>query len=622
MGFYDIDGDPANGCEYACTATGAEVCDNRDNDCDGMVDEDDPGGGGPCGSTLGLCRAGALHCRAGSLRCEGGVEPAAELCDGMDNDCNGRTDDGDLRADPRVGVGCGTAVGDCRPGSNTCVDGSVRCTGAVPGTLEVCDGRDNDCNGMVDDGIAPAGPCGRAVGACRPGSLTCAAGRLVCTGGVGPVMEVCNGVDDDCDTVVDNGVDLLRDPTNCGRCGVNCGALFPHAVGVCNAGRCEIGACEPGYFDDPATSARDCNYRCEYRGAVEVCNGEDDNCNGVVDEGVTPPAGFCRTLGPCAGTMPRCDGRLGLRCAYPSTVEVDPTTGQPVGVETRCDGVDNNCNGGIDESFSNLSQPCASAGVGACATSGRVVCNAAGTGTVCNAGPPGVPSAELCDGADNDCDGVVDETALAPGPAAATFVRTPWVALRGTGAATVWIMQYEASRPGATATAPGAVSNRACAVAGVLPWTNLTASQAATACNAAGARLCTEDEWTSACRSQTGACTWSYGSACSTYSASTCNGADFDADPTVPGLQSAVLPTGRLAACFAPFAGGAQLFDLSGNVKEFTTARGAGANPLRGGAHSNIAYGTACAFDWTVVDDAFAFSNAGFRCCYTGATPP
>jgi hypothetical protein len=614
-GFYDLDGVPDNGCEYECTPSGAETCNGRDDDCDGMVDEGDPGGGTACGMTRGACRAGVNHCRMGTVVCEGAVGPSPELCNGVDDDCNGMVDDGTLSADTRIGVPCGSGVGDCRPGQQRCVSGAPACVGAVGPTTEVCDGRDNNCDGMIDNGVAPGGACGSSVGACRPGTLTCVGGTMVCTGATRGSVETCNGIDDDCDGTVDNGFDLQRDANNCGRCGNACAAL-PNAVTACQAGMCVMLACAPGFFDLNRNPADGCEYACSFSSSTEICNGLDDNCNGMIDEGVTPPAGFCRTAGLCAGATARCSGSRGFTCTYPAGVELDPMTGQPVAVETRCDGLDNNCNGAIDESFPTLNQPCTNGGVGSCGASGRMVCNAGGTGTTCNAPPVGSPSPEVCDGIDNDCDGSIDETRVAPGTNP-SFVTTSWVQVQ-TG---LWVMQYEASRPDATTSTQGVLGNRACSKPGVLPWTNLTASQAAAACAAAGARLCTETEWQTACRSSTGACTWSYASACTTYSSSTCNGVDNDIDPGTPGTQNGLVATGAEVACYASFTGG-RVFDMSGNVKEFTAPRAAGVNPLRGGSYNNLATGTTCTFDWTVVDDNFRFVNAGFRCCFTGTTPP
>lgn len=93
-----------------------ERCDGIDNDGDDAVDESWPELGQPCGETRGECAPGAYVCAADGLGvvCTGGVGPLAELCDGKDNDCDGTIDNG---------------------------------------PAETCDGRDNDCNGLVDEGV-------------------------------------------------------------------------------------------------------------------------------------------------------------------------------------------------------------------------------------------------------------------------------------------------------------------------------------------------------------------------------------------------------------------------------------------------------------------------------------
>ncbi len=617
-GFYDIDGDPANGCEYECTPSGAEVCDGADNDCNGAVDDGDPGGGAACGSSMGVCRPGVNHCRMGRVVCEGGVTPTPEMCDGMDNDCNGTTDDGTLADDLRIGASCGLGLGDCRQGSNRCMAGAVVCTGAVGPTPELCDGRDNNCDGMIDNGVPAGGTCGSMVGECTPGTLNCIGGSMRCTGGRAGTTEVCDGLDNDCDGTRDNGFDLQRDINNCGSCGNSC-AGRPHAITNCTLGACVQIACETGFFDLDRNPVNGCEYACSFSGPTEICNGVDDNCNGMIDEGVVPPASFCRSAGECAGATATCAGSRGFVCSYGATVELDAMTGQPVAVETRCNGRDDNCNGAIDESFVNLGRSCSNGGVGACGAPGVFACNMAGTTTVCNAPPVGSAGPERCNGLDDDCDGSVDEPRGAPGTNP-SFVNTAWVLV----APSTWMMQYEASRPDATAATQGIISTRACSTSGVLPWTNLNVTQATNACTAAGGRLCVEAEWQAACRSTAGTCTWSYAGGvptCNTYSTSTCNGVDFDIDGATPGIQNGLLPTGNRGSCTALTSGGT-VFDMSGNAREFSAPRAANVNPLRGGSYNNIAFGTTCTFNWSVVDNTFAFVNTGFRCCATGAVSP
>src|SRR5262249_49986496 len=151
------------------------------------------------------CREGTQQCtmdstRAGSAlgACEGSVIPQPDVCDGMDNNCDGHVDERCTCLLGRTRV-CYTGppstehVGACHPGTQRCVPGSMegshgssRCMGQVVPGAEVCDNVDNDCNGSIDDGCnCPLGtsrPCYDApaetlnVGACHGGTQMCVAG--------------------------------------------------------------------------------------------------------------------------------------------------------------------------------------------------------------------------------------------------------------------------------------------------------------------------------------------------------------------------------------------------------------------------------------------------------------
>lgn len=247
--------DASGMCVGGCTPS-PETCNAIDDDCDGAIDEqEDP--------ALPLCADGSI-CVMG--QCGGG------------------------------NVVC-MADADCPP-NQVCLNGV--CSGGATCTPEICNGIDDDCNGAIDDATPGAtlcpmggqcimGQCGGVV-QCGPNS-PCPAGQVcnpngVCSpGGCLPKPETCNAIDDDCDGVVDDatpGTTLCPNGGLCvmGQCGgvVQCGPNSPCPVGqVCSAtGVCMPGACQP---------------------VPETCNGKDDDCDGIVDDasaGATLcPNGFC-----------------------------------------------------------------------------------------------------------------------------------------------------------------------------------------------------------------------------------------------------------------------------------------------------------------------------------------
>ena len=601
-------------CVGAIGATD-EVCNGLDDDCDGTVDDGNPGGGGACGETEGACEAGTLTCTGGVLLCGGGVLPRGEICNGLDDDCDGMVDENN----PGGGASCGSDVGRCRPGTQQCVMGALVCQGALEGTSESCNALDDDCDGSIDEGNPGGGAaCGETTGECAAGALACRSGSLVCEGATLPAAETCNTRDDDCDTRVDEAFDLQRDPRNCGVCGRTCSAA--NATSTCTMGTCRVASCASGFVDLDGMPGNGCEYACSFRGA-EGCNGVDDDCDGRTDEGLTVPTSFCESRGVCAGTTPTCGGAAGWTCTYPAGFQ---------DAETRCDGLDNDCDGDVDESQPLVGTSC-SAGIGACRGVGAYVCDAARTGVTCNAVPAASPASEACNAQDDDCDGRVDEVgADDPGTAwrdAITIDAFSTVQVNRAGGGTMRVMQYEASRPDATASSAGGVGTLACSRANVMPWTNVTWAEANAACcamNAGGTcpgagvvgwRLCGANDWESACEGPTGTCDWSYASNCTTSQPLVCNGKERDSSPA-PGDQDAIAATGAFPMCGTQWAGG-RIFDLSGNVKEWTsTAVSAGVYQQRGGAYTTLEEGRACDFDFTVASGDFAHPNTGFRCCF------
>ena len=598
------------GGSYVCTGGNSatmETCDGRDNDCDGSSDEGDPGGGGACGIDTGSCSFGTLACSAGSLQCVGGSGPSTETCNGADDDCDGSTDEGN----PGGGALCGNGTGECVQGTRTCTGGTLQCVGGVgPGT-ETCDALDNDCDGSTDEGNPDGGAaCGNGTGECMQGMQVCTGGALECSGGTGPSLETCDTADNDCDGSTDEDFDTANDINNCGGCGIVCS--YMNANAVCSGGTCMMTTCDSGFYDINGSDADGCEYACSFNGA-EACNGVDDDCDMATDEGLTPPSNFCNPNGVCAGTSATCGAGAGWVCNYPATYED--------GGETRCDGLDNDCNGLADDPFPLLGTSCGN-GTGACRVSGTFVCNAMQTGTECNAGMPLDPDPEDCDDVDNDCDGIIDEN-IDP-----SNIATVTMTLAG-GGGTFDMFAYEASRPDAAPADGGTVNSVACSRSNVEPWTNVTWGEALAACCAmnpsgtcngdlTGWRLCDAEDWEVGCQGSSGTCNWAYPTACNSSNTTRCNGKEYDSDSGTGGDQDSIFPTGSptFPMCYANHGGSNRIYDLSGNVKEWTyTEAATDIHEIRGGSYNNVEPGRTCTFDFTTGDLNFAFPNTGFRCC-------
>ncbi len=597
----DIDAPPDAGC----VPTGSEICDGVDNDCNGLADDGVlPQVDDPCPNQMGACQGGTKICTAGQIKCTKNASP--ETCDFIDNNCNGVVDEGD----PSGGGKCGTEQGECIAGTlhcqsaaacnpattcdatvpgNTCC---VKCTGFVDHRLdaEVCNAKDDNCNGQFDENIT-LGACtwngATNNGECNIGTLSCVGGNPQCMGAIFPKFEICNGLDDNCNSAVDEIFDKATDPTNCGSCGNVCPVRSKTCVGGANAsmactsdtdcptstcavnsqpccgagcapskpsqtsGTCNF-ECNVGFIDLNGSVADGCEYKCSPTG-TEECDGIDNNCNGMIDEGLTAPVGLCLTNGVCAGTTATCMNAMGWKCNYPSTAEFP---------EVSCDNLNNDCDGNIDESHPQKFQTCydnepasppdqgvcRDQGVFQCnsaAPTGPLVCqggengtnctnatddngdgrvndgcpqvgNAAETGTQCtnaidddsdgviNDGCPAstlpntLPTTETCNAKDDDCDGKFDEAT------GGVLAGQDWVSL-GNGKQ---MMKYEASKPDATATDPGVTTTitnggvtttQVCSKQGVQPWTNISYPAAQAACAAIGASLCTESQWHQAC---------------------------------------------------------------------------------------------------------------------------
>ena len=252
-----------------------ETCNCIDDNCNGQVDEGLPPNacGGPCGCAV-----------------------PAELCDGLDNNCDGVIDNGNWPSGP-VGATCNNGlIGECnRAGHRVCnAAGTDTTCNAPPATpqQEVCNGLDDNCDGQIDNpppggnlpGVGEA--CGNGLGACQAGTIICQNGKLVCNVTSMPQPETCDGIDNDCDGIVDDG--------NFPETGQAC--LCP---GLTQPEVDSGGTCKAGHLQCMGKLGFVC-VGCVLPTAGEVCNGKDNDCNGVIDKGGTCPNGYNCKDGACA----------------------------------------------------------------------------------------------------------------------------------------------------------------------------------------------------------------------------------------------------------------------------------------------------------------------------------
>jgi len=284
--------------------------------------------------------------------------------------------------------------GSC-PGTRTCAQA---CQGRTP-AAETCNAIDDNCNGATDEGTAGR-PCDlvNEHGTCQ-GTTACKNGEIFCEG-TAPKAEVCNGIDDDC-----NGT---TDPEGAGNCISYYRDSDGDGSGLTDDSRC---LCAP-QSPYTATTAGDCNDQNGQvkPGALEICNGIDDNCDGRTDEeGASNCLRFYRDSDGDGVGAPGTDRCLCAAQSPWTASRGDDCNDEDVAVSPLrtegCNGIDDNCDGQTDEGTTGT--PCAVTNeYGSCP----------GTST-CNSGIPGCtgrnPAPESCNGVDDDCNGQTDEAGAA-----------------------------------------------------------------------------------------------------------------------------------------------------------------------------------------------------------------
>ena len=366
----------------------AEVCDGLDQDCDDLVDEDFDldHDGYPDGSVEECAEAFApeqLDCDDGDPAVNPGVE---EVCgDAVDNDCDGMVDE-DLDED---GDGHTNCDGDCDDG-----DPSV-----YPGAPEACNDTDDDCDGEVDEGLPtelyypdddgdghgaeggePVSDCDQPEGYSATQD-DCDDGDA----GVHPGAEevLCDGVNNDCDPATRDNPDGDGDGFGlCDDCDDGDPAIHPDAAEIDCDG--VDNDCDPTTPDGPDGDGD----------GYTLCPGPDQDCNDG-DPAVNPGAAevLCdqtnNDCDPATPDAPDDDGDGHSVCVDCDDADPAVNPGQP---EITCDGVDNDCDPSTDDN------PDADG-------DGYLACDD------CDDGDPAVNPDGIeveCDGADNDCDGHTD----------------------------------------------------------------------------------------------------------------------------------------------------------------------------------------------------------------------
>ena len=421
-----------NDANSAMNPGAIEICgDSLDNNCDGNVDEG-------CSAAQDCVVSGWSTWSGCSAECGGGEQsrtrtvltPAsnggAECPILIENQaCNTlscgqtwyRDADGDSYSDGSTLTQIDRPAGYFLATELAATTGDCSDTAAAvhPGAMEVCDGLDNNCNSQVDEGVQSTfyrdadsdgyGNVSVTTEACSApsGYVTNSSDCSDTAAAVHPgAMEVCDGLDNNCNSQVDEGVQstFYRDADSDGYGNVSV------TTEACSA--------PSGYV----TNSSDCSDTAAavHPGAMEVCDGLDNNCNSQVDEGVqstfyrdadsdgygnvsvtteacSAPSGYVTNSSDCSDTA---------AAVHPGAMEV-------------CDGLDNNCNSQVDEGVqSTFYRDADSDGYGnvsvttpACSAPSGYVTNSSDCSDTAAAVHPG--ATEIPDGIDNDCNGLLDE---------------------------------------------------------------------------------------------------------------------------------------------------------------------------------------------------------------------
>ncbi len=463
-GYSDGDGDGWAACEdcddsdAAVNPDAEELCNRVDDDCDGTIDEPDAAdaltwyadgdgdGYGDLGSTTTACtQPGGYVAAAYATDCDdtdASVSPVdPERCNGVDDDCDGDTDEG--VTDTFFADSDGDGFGDATVSDEACAvsSGWVADDGDCddgdpainPDATELCNGADDDCDGSTDEADAADAATwyrdGDSDGYGSPGASTVAcdqpsgyaADHSDCDDGDDDVhpgaTEHCDGVDEDCDGDVDE--EAVDGDT---------WYVDADADGYGGVGLSTTACTQPSGYVADATDCDDADAGIN-PGATELCNGVDDDCDGASDEDDAADAATWYVdydddgYGGARLSTTACDQPSGyVPAAGPGLEDCDDLDASAYpGADEVCDGADNDCDGATDEAGaigeSSWYVDADADGYGGAGLS-RDACDQpsgfVADSSDCDDADAGInPGAtELCNGVDDDCDGSVDEGAI------------------------------------------------------------------------------------------------------------------------------------------------------------------------------------------------------------------
>ena len=404
-----------------------EVCDNIDNNCNNAIDEGcDDDLDGYCDVNQGVAPGGSAACKNGAGDCndsDANVNPGkAEICgNGVDDNCNGSQNDAGAVGCTNFytdgdGDGFGSTSGQClcSAAGSFAVTNKTDCDDSKkavnPTALEICDNLDNNCDTQTDEGCDDDNDdyCDAAMGLVGT-PLTCSKGGADCndtdaTINPGVAKEICNNKDENCNSQTDEGCDDDKD----GFCDGAFTVISPLPT-VCLNG---TGDCND--LDSDVNPA-----------ATEVCGDNvDNNCNGSQND---PNASLCKPFyydGDLDGV-----GLTISKCLCTAAGSYSASVGgdcddynkniKPGATEVCGDGIDNNCNGDLnDENATGCAQFYLDLDVDGYGLTGlkKCYCVAQGGYSAANPGDCNDNSAavnpgktEVCNDIDDNCKNGIDE---------------------------------------------------------------------------------------------------------------------------------------------------------------------------------------------------------------------